>query len=139
MPGLDEVAVGDEVTPRTVALDQASLIAYAGASGDRNPLHWDAAFAAGVSPTGGVIAHGMLSMGVLSGLVTAWAGGPERVRSLTATFKAPCPVGATVTYGATVTAVDTEAATATLAVWAVLPDGAKVVDRGRSRAVVALT
>lgn len=138
MPGPEQAAVGDEVASRTVTVDQAALIAYAGASGDRNPLHWDPAFAAAVSPTGGVIVHGMLSMGVLSALVTDWAGGPERIRSLSATFKAPCPVGATVAFGATVTAVDREAGTVTLALSAVLPDGAKVVDRGRSRAVVAL-
>lgn len=136
MPARDEVRVGDEVPPRTLVLDQAALDAYADASGDHNPLHRDAAFAADVSPTGGVIAHGMLSMGVLSGLVAAWAGGTDRVRSLSCTFKAPCPVDGAVTYGATVTAVD--AGTATLAIWAVLPDGAKIVDRARSRAVVAL-
>lgn len=130
--------MGDEVVSRTITLDQAALVAYAGASGDRNPLHWDPAFAAAVSPTGGVIAHGMLSMGVLSGLVTDWAGGPERVRALSATFKAPWPVGATVTFTATVTAIDPADGTVTLGLSAVLPDGAKVVDRGRSRAVVAL-
>lgn len=139
MPPLDQVAVGDELPTRRVTLDQARLIRYAGASGDFNPLHWDPGFAAQVSPTGGVIAHGMLSLGILSALVTDWAGGPDRLRSLATTFKAPCPVGSTVTYGGAVTAVDHDAGTVTLAVWAELPDGAKVIDRGRSRAVVALT
>jgi len=115
------------------------VLRYAGASGDWNPLHWDPEFAAQVSPTGGVIAHGMLNLGGISALVTAWAGGPERVRSLRATFRGACPVGATVTYGAEVVEVDAEAATATLAVWAELDDGTKVVDRRTSRAVVALT
>lgn len=138
MPRLEDVTVGDVLPPREETLDQARLIAYAGASGDFNPLHWQQDFAAQVSPTGGVIAHGMLNMGLVSAAVTAWAGGPEHVRSIAASFRAPCPVGATITVGGEVVAVDPDTRTATLAIWAELPDGAKVVDRGRSRAVVAL-
>jgi hypothetical protein len=48
------------------------------------------------------------------------------------------PVGATVSYGGEVLEVDPDARTATLAVWAELEDGARVVDRERSRAVVQL-
>lgn len=132
------VAVGDRLPERAVTIDQGWLIRYAGASGDLNPLHWDPAFAAGVSPTGGVIAHGMLNAGLVGNAVAEWAGGPERVRSLTTAFRAPCPVGATVTVGGEVLSVDPDAGTATLAVWAELADGAKVVDRRRSRAVVSL-
>jgi acyl dehydratase len=138
MPAFDEVTVGDRIPERSETLDQARLIRYAGASGDFNPLHWDPGFAAGVSPTGGVIAHGMLNMGLVGNAVTEWAGGPERLRSLSTAFRAPCPVGATVTVGGEVVALDPETRTATLAVWAELEDGSKVVDRKRSRAVVAL-
>lgn len=138
MPKFDEVNVGDQIPPQSQTLEQGNLIAYAAASGDLNPLHWDPGFAANVSPTGGIIAHGMLNMGILSRVVTEWAGGPEKVRSLSASFRAPCPVGATVTFGGEVLELDGEARTATLAVWAELPDGAKVIDRKASRAVVAL-
>jgi acyl dehydratase len=67
------------------------------ARGDYNPLHWDPDFAAQVSPTGGIIAHGMLNMGLVSRAVTDWAGGPDCVLRLSTAFRAPCPVGATVT------------------------------------------
>ena len=127
--------VGDALPEREVVLDQATLIRYAGASGDFNPLHWDSEFAATVSPTGGVIAHGMLSMGLLSGVLTDWLGDAGRVRSMACQFRAACPVGATVTVGGEVTAVDDD--TATVAVWARLADGAKVVDPRTSRAVVS--
>jgi acyl dehydratase len=126
--------VGDALPEREVVLDQDTLIRYAGASGDFNPLHWDPAFAATVSPTGGVIAHGMLSMGLLSGVLTDWLGDAGRVRSMTCQFRAACPVGAAVTVGGEVTAVDGE--TATIALWVRLADGAKVIDRRTSRAVV---
>jgi acyl dehydratase len=138
MPRLDEVEVGQQIPPQSQTLEQAQLIQYAGASGDFNPLHWQEEFAAQVSPTGGIIAHGMLNMGLLSRVVTQWAGGPEKVRSLSASFRAPCPVGATVTIGGEVTEVDREARTARLSVWVELDDGSKVIDRRRSQAVVQL-
>jgi acyl dehydratase len=138
VPAYDDVEVGTQLPARSETLDQARLIRYAGASGDFNPLHWDPGFAAQVSPTGGVIAHGMLNIGLVSAVVSAWAGGPERVHELSASFRAPCPVGATVTYGAQVVALDPDTRRATLAVWAELEDGSAVVDRRRSRAVVQL-
>ena len=57
---------------------------------------------------------------------------------MTVKFRAPCPVGVVVTYGGEVTELDAEQGTATLAIWAETEDGAKVIDRRRSRAVVLL-
>lgn len=138
MPHLDEVSVGDRTATEQETITQADLIRYAGASGDFNPLHWEEEFAARVSPTGGIIAHGMLSMGLVGRVVTAWAGGPEKVREIAATFRAPCPVGATISLGGEVVEIDETARTATLTVWAELEDGSRVIDHRRSRAVVQL-
>jgi acyl dehydratase len=138
MPALDVVAVGDRIPEDRRRLTQMDLVMYAGASGDFNPLHWDPEFAASVSPTGGIIAHGMLNLGQLSRVVTQWAGGPDHIRRLSGTFRAPCPVGATVVYGGEVIGVDPENRTATLAVWAELEDGSRIIDRRSSRAVVGL-
>jgi len=139
VPHFDEVQVGDQIPSQSQTIEQTNLIMYAGASGDFNPLHWQEEFASKVSPTGGIIAHGMLNMGIVSRVVTAWAGGPEHVLKLSASFRAPCPVGATVTYGGEVVELDESDRTATLAVWAELEDGSGVVDRKASRAVVRLT
>ena len=135
---MTRLAQGQRLPERSVTLDQATLIRYAGISEDFNPLHWDADFAAAVSPTGGVIAHGMLSMGMLSGVLTDWLGDAGRVRSMACQFKAPCPVGVTVVLGGEVIDVDTDAGEATVRIWARTTDGAKVVDQRTSRAVVAL-
>ena len=51
------------VVARTIS--QAQLNAYAEVSGDRNPLHLDAAFAA-TTMFGGTIAHGMLTLAFIS-------------------------------------------------------------------------
>ena len=139
MPKFDDVKVGDQIPTGSQTIDQAQLVVYAGASGDFNPLHWSEEFASQVSPTGGIIAHGMYNMGLVSRVVTDWAGGAEHVLKLSASFRAPCPLGSTVTYGGEVIEVDDVQRTATLAVWAELEDGAKVVDRRASRAVIQLT
>jgi 3-hydroxybutyryl-CoA dehydratase len=46
---------------------------YADASGDRNPLHVDPAFAV-TTPFGRTIAHGLLTLAFISQLMTEWAG-----------------------------------------------------------------
>ncbi len=58
------LAVGDVIAERDVHLTRASLKAYADASGDQNPIHQDDAVAAAVGLPG-VIAHGMLTMGLV--------------------------------------------------------------------------
>ncbi len=62
-------------------ITQAQLNAYSQASGDHNPLHWDADFAAGAQ-FGGIIAHGMLTLGFIAEMPTsafgrAWLEGGE--------------------------------------------------------------
>ncbi|HSK90340.1 MAG TPA: MaoC/PaaZ C-terminal domain-containing protein [Euzebyales bacterium] len=135
---MTHIAAGQHLPERRVTLDQAALIRYAGVSGDFNPLHWDPGFASAVSPTGGVVAHGMLSMGLLSGVLTDWLGDAGRVRSMSCQFKAPCPVDATVVLGGEVVDVDADAGIATVSIWARTTDGAKVIDQRTSRAVVEL-
>lgn len=100
------IAVGDLVPDITHTATLESSVRYAGASGDHNPLHYDPAFAALVSPTKTVIAHGMLSMGLASRAVTAFVGGPERVQDLHVRFTRPWPLGETVTFDGTVSEVD---------------------------------
>ncbi len=55
------------------AVTQERLTAYAAASGDDNPLHLDAEFAAGTR-FGGIIAHGMLTLAFVSEMMTAYLG-----------------------------------------------------------------
>lgn len=97
-----DVAAGDELPTLAQVATLRTSVAYAGASGDLNPLHYDPSVAAEVSPTGDVIAHGMYSMGLASRLVTGWAGGPDRVAGLDVRFTRPWPVGTEATFGGTV-------------------------------------
>ena len=99
------ISVGDELTPVTAESNLITSVMYAGASGDMNPLHYDPGFAAQVSPTGGVIAHGMYSMGLASRMLTAFAGGAERVVEIDIRFTRPWPLGTTSTFSGKVTAI----------------------------------
>ena len=51
-------------------ITQERLNAYCAASGDHNPLHWDAEFAA-TTQFRGVIAHGMLTLALISRMMVA--------------------------------------------------------------------
>ncbi|HUO30998.1 MAG TPA: MaoC family dehydratase [Bryobacteraceae bacterium] len=58
-----EVAVGDWFT-----MDQSRIDAFAGATGDHQWIHQDVARAKAESPYGGTIAHGFLTLSMLSSL-----------------------------------------------------------------------
>jgi acyl dehydratase len=54
---------------RTVT--EADVVAFAGLSGDFNPLHVDHAWAAAEGPFGRPVAHGLLGLALASGLASA--------------------------------------------------------------------
>lgn len=64
-----QFAAGDKLPAITRHITQAQINAYADASGDRNPLHLDEAFAR-TTQFGGTIAHGMLVLAFLSEMLT---------------------------------------------------------------------
>ncbi len=102
-------AVGDVVAERTFELTRDSLVRYAGASGDFNPIHYRDDVAASVGLPG-VLAHGMLTMGLAVQPVVDWIGDPAKVLDYQSKFTRPVVVdpqaGATVTVVAKVGAVE---------------------------------
>jgi acyl dehydratase len=103
------LAVGDVIAERTVHLTRESLVRYAGASGDFNPIHYRDDVAAEVGLPG-VLAHGMLTMGVASSVAIAALPGTARVLDYGVRFARPVVVdpqaGAGVAITAKVGAVD---------------------------------
>ncbi|MEX2505067.1 MAG: MaoC/PaaZ C-terminal domain-containing protein [Egicoccus sp.] len=106
--------VGTELPEVVQRSTLTASVAYAAASGDLNPLHYDPEFAGNVSPTGGIIAHGMFAMGLASRVLTSFAGGPEKVIEVNVRFTRPWPLGSTTTFGGTITNVDGDQATVQL-------------------------
>ncbi|GAA2146209.1 MaoC family dehydratase [Nocardioides koreensis] len=70
----DSTSLGTQV----FTITRADLVAYAGASGDHNPIHQDESVARSVGLPG-VIAHGMYTMALAARAVEAWFPGAEVV------------------------------------------------------------
>ncbi|MBT2409586.1 MaoC family dehydratase [Streptomyces sp. ISL-12] len=134
----DDVEVGTELPAQSFPVTRDTLVRYAGASGDFNPIHWNERFAKEVGLPD-VIAHGMFTMAEAIRVVTDWTGDPGAVVEYGVRFTKPVVVpddgrGATVEVSAKVAAklddntvrVDLTATSA----------GQKVL--GMSRAVVRL-
>ena len=109
MPTINQLTVGDEVASATYRFTRDSLVRYAGASGDFNAIHYrdDIAVSVGLP---GVLAHGMLTMGVAVQPVVEWVGDPGRVLGYQVKFTRPVLVdpveGAEIVVLATVGAIN---------------------------------
>ncbi len=86
-----DVEPGYELPTRSFPIVRADLVRYAGASGDFNPIHWNASFAVGVGLPD-VIAHGMFTMAAAARLVTDWVGDPGAVIDYSVRFTKPVVV-----------------------------------------------
>jgi len=110
-PTMTSVTVGDEIPSVDYHLTRDTLVRYAGASGDFNPIHYrdDVATSVGLP---GVLAHGMLTMGIAVQTTVNWAGDPSSIVDYQTRFTRPVIVdpasGATITVAGKVAAVDAE-------------------------------
>ena len=101
--------VGDVISERAFEVSRDTLVRYAGGSGDFNPIHYrdDVAVSVGLP---GVLAHGMLTMGLAVQPVVDWLGDRGWVSDYQVRFTRPVLVdaadGATVTVVAKVGVVD---------------------------------
>jgi acyl dehydratase len=93
------------MTERSVTFTREQIAEYAEASGDQNPIHLDSDFARSVGLPG-LIAHGMLQMGILATVAAEEAGGPSRLRRISVRFAAMVVPGDTVTFTASRAAGD---------------------------------
>ncbi|MFE1463080.1 MaoC family dehydratase [Streptomyces nigra] len=134
----DDVEVGTELPAQSFPVTRATLVRYAGASGDFNPIHWNEKFAKEVGLPN-VIAHGMFTMAEAIRVVTDWTGDPAAVVEYGVRFTKPVVVpnddkGATIEVSGKVAAkLDDNKVRVDLTVTSA---GLKVL--GMSRAVVRL-
>ncbi|MFB0616940.1 MaoC family dehydratase [Streptomyces sp. AGS-58] len=87
----DDVEVGTELPAQSFPVTRATLVRYAGASGDFNPIHWNEKFAKEVGLPD-VIAHGMFTMAEAIRVVTDWAGDPGAIVEYGVRFTKPVVV-----------------------------------------------
>jgi 3-hydroxybutyryl-CoA dehydratase len=102
---LEDLAVGQSAMfGKTVT--EADIMAFAGVSGDTNPIHLHDGFAKGTR-FGQRIAHGMLSGSFISAVIGTKLPGPGAIYvSQTMNFMAPVLIGETITAVATISAID---------------------------------
>jgi acyl dehydratase len=138
----EDVEVGAEMPPLVKGpIEQIQLTRYAGASGDFNPIHQDAAFARAAG-MGDVFAHGMLSMGFVAQSVTDWLG-VGTVRKIGVRFAGLVRLGDVVTCRGRVVAKRVAEAAgvrehmADLELWAENQKGDKVVTGSASVALAS--
>jgi 3-hydroxybutyryl-CoA dehydratase len=96
------IKIGDEASlARTIT--EAHIVNYAGITGDMNPLHVDAEYAAH-SMFKERIAHGMLVAGLISAVLGTQLPGPNSIYlGQDLKFTAPVMIGDTITVVVTVT------------------------------------
>lgn len=109
----EDLAIGQSAeTTQTVT--EATIAAFAEVSGDTNPVHLDAGYAAS-TPFGERIAHGMLAAAYISAVMGTKLPGPGVVYlTQSLKFRRPVKIGDEVTARVTVTALDERRAYATL-------------------------
>jgi 3-hydroxybutyryl-CoA dehydratase len=102
---LEDLTVGmSAMFGKTVT--EADIMAFAGVSGDTNPIHLHDGFARSTR-FGQRIAHGMLSGSFISTVIGTKLPGPGSVYiSQIMNFMAPVLIGETITAVATITAID---------------------------------
>jgi acyl dehydratase len=85
--------VGQVIGSKEFLLTRDSLVRYAGASGDFNPIHYRDDFAQSVG-LDGVLAHGMLTMGIAVQVVADWVQDPGKIVDYGVRFTKPVFVDA---------------------------------------------
>ena len=123
----DEIAIGESASiERTLTHEDIQLFAVM--SGDINPQHLDAEFAASTR-FHGVIAHGMWGGSLISAVLGTRLPGPGTVYlTQTLTFLGPVRVGDTLVVRVTVTTRDVERKLLTLACTCINQEGVTVIE-----------
>ena len=103
MPKYSDLEVGQVVATKDYEITRDSLVRYAGASGDFNPIHYRDDFAQAVGLPG-VLAHGMLTMGLSVQPVVSWIGDAAKLVDYGVRFTKPVLVPAKGSAKLTVTA-----------------------------------
>jgi 3-hydroxybutyryl-CoA dehydratase len=133
---LEDLTVGQDARSARV-VTEADILAFAAASGDMNPVHFDEEYAA-TTRFGTRIAHGMLTGAHISALIGMRLPGPGSVYvSQNLNFRRPVKIGDSVTTSVEITAIDHAKGFVTLATTCMV--SGKAVVTGEAVVLVAST
>lgn len=133
-----DLTIGSALPPlHTGPVTRHRVAMYAHGSGDLNPIHVDPDYARDKAGLPDVIVHGMYSMGMLSRLLTQWAG-PGSVRSIETRFASMLPVKASLNCEGVIEAVqDTDGGSLVTVTFAATQAGGSAVATGLAQVFVA--
>lgn len=132
---LDEVNVGDEITPLTKNIGRYLPIFYAGASGDYNPIHIDPE-AGKLAGLGGNILQGLCTNAFCAQVMTDWLGDPGNLKRLKVRMASPVKPGDTVTVKGKIRERDEESGKIVVDIWAENQNGVQVITNAFAEAVL---
>lgn len=101
----ENIKTGQSLPPVSKQVTVEQIRRYAEASGDRNPIHLDDAFARSAGLPG-VIAHGMLTMAFANQMVTDWLADRSLLKRLQGRFSGMVLPGDEITCSGTVASKD---------------------------------
>ena len=84
----EDISIGQDIPSLTKVATTLTLVKWAGAYGDYNPLHYENDFAVNFMKTGGIIVHGTLKRQWLIQMLTDWIGDEGWLKRIQTSFKA---------------------------------------------------
>jgi acyl dehydratase len=84
----EDVTEGQEIPSLSKAVSTMTLVKWAGAYGDFNPLHFENSFAVDFMKTPGIIVHGTLKRQMLIQMLTDWIGDGGWLNRIETQFRA---------------------------------------------------
>lgn len=105
---LDDVAVGDELPPLSVVVDETQMFFFSAATYNGHRIHYDKEWARDKEGYDDVLVQGPLQAALLARAVTDWAGPRGRLVTYSVQNRATALPGEELTFGGTVTAVRAE-------------------------------
>lgn len=124
---IDKMFIGQQCT-HTKTISETDVYLFAGITGDFNPIHVDAEYAK-ETRFGARIAHGVLTLGLISACIAMQIPGPGTIYlGQDLKFLAPVHIGDTITAICEVSELDTEKNIAVFKTYCVNQKGVRVLD-----------
>jgi hydroxyacyl-ACP dehydratase HTD2-like protein with hotdog domain len=108
MTYVEDVAVGDELPPLVVSVDETQMFLFSAATYNAHRIHYDKDWARGREGHADVLVQGPLQAALLARAVTDWLGGGGRLVTFSVQNRDVAHPGEELTFGGAVTGVDTD-------------------------------
>lgn len=99
----DDIAVGEQIPPLTIAVDETQMFFFSAATYNGHRIHYDKQWARGTEGYDDVLVHGPLQAALLARAIGDWIGGRGRLVSFSVQNRAIAYPGESLSFGGEVT------------------------------------